>query len=86
MTNSAAIQQGLIPCETNPRDGSLSRTVQPFHAVAVVTVGGRNGQLRHVCAGCLEKFHAKVHVQCGIVWEKFSRNGAEEAYEAEGSK
>lgn len=56
-TNADAIRSGLIPCETNPDTGTLSRTADPFHALATYTVG-RSKPRRHVCNGCRLKYHS----------------------------
>jgi hypothetical protein len=68
--NSDAIQAGLIPCETNPRTGALSRTLEPFHAKATETVGTGNDRRRHVCIECAEKHHRGLKRRRGaIVWK-----------------
>lgn len=68
-TNGQAIRNGLIPCETDPDTGHLSRTTWPFHAVATYTTGSARGGFRHVCAGCLERHHKGLRVRSGIRWE-----------------
>lgn len=68
--NSNAIRAGLIPCETNPHTGALSRTLEPFHARATDTVGVNEGGRRHVCSECAEKHHKHLRRRVGmIVWE-----------------
>lgn len=67
--NGDAIRKGLIPCETNPDTGGLSRTGQPFHAVAVLTAGSQKGNKRHVCAECADRFHRHQKQEGGILWE-----------------
>lgn len=68
MTNGEAIRKGSIPCETNPTTGDLSRTTEQFHARAVVTAGGRKGQLRHVCQRCAERHHGAQKHRAGVLW------------------
>lgn len=67
--NSDAIQAGLIPCETNPRTGGLSRTLEPFHAQAAETVGTNKDGRRHVCTECAVKHHKHLRRRPGIIWE-----------------
>ncbi len=68
-TNAHAIRAGLMPCETNPVNGGLSRTVHQFHAVAAVTTGSQKGNKRHVCRDCAHKFHNAQHQVQRIVWD-----------------
>lgn len=68
-TNSDAIQAGIIPCETNPASGLLSRTGDQFHGRAVVTVGSQKGGMRHVCASCALKYHRHQEQRPGVKWE-----------------
>lgn len=67
--NADAIQAGYVPCETNPETGGLSRTGQPFHAVAKITVGQQRGNKRHVCPDCASHYHAIQKQVSGIVWD-----------------
>jgi hypothetical protein len=69
ITNGSAIRQGLIPCETNPATGGLSRTGEMFHARAAVTVGSQKANLRHVCDDCAARFHSYARQRSGILWE-----------------
>ena len=66
--NSDAIRAGLIPCETNPHTGSLSRTLEPFHAKAEVTIGKNVTTRRHVCFECKVKHHRSATTEPGIQW------------------
>lgn len=59
-SNGYAISKGVVPCETNPTTGKLSRTTEPFHARAEVTVGARVDQRRRVCVFCRGKHHATL--------------------------
>lgn len=68
-TNSDAIQDKMIPCETDPRSGELSRTLDPFHGQAVMTVGQVKGGRRHVCRECAEKHHKHLVWRMGIYWD-----------------
>lgn len=68
-TNGQAIRIGLIPCDTAPQFGGLSRTVHPFHAVAEVTVGAHKGLRRHVCRNCAAAHHKHQPQVPGVVWE-----------------
>lgn len=65
--NRDTIQSGVIPCETDPYNGKLSRTLDPFHATATTTVGSR-GVLTHVCASCAERWHTHKERKPGIKW------------------
>jgi hypothetical protein len=67
--NSDALRNGFIPCETNPETGGLSRTVEPYHARATVTVGQMKGSLRHVCHDCAHTFHQHQKLRHGVSWE-----------------
>lgn len=67
--NSDAIAAGLTPCETEPERGALSRTTEPFHALAVLTVGSRKNELRHVCIECAHAFHRHQRQRAGILWD-----------------
>lgn len=68
-TNSDAIQANIIPCETNPTTGGLSRASDQFHGRAVVTVGSQKGQMRHVCTSCALKHHKHQKQRPGVKWE-----------------
>lgn len=68
-TNGEAIRAGMIPCETSPQFGGLSRTGQTFHAAARVTVGAQKGNKRHVCLSCAERHHKHQPQVLGIVWD-----------------
>lgn len=67
--NSDAIRYGLVPCETNPDTGGLSRTGQSFHAVATITVGSVRGNKKHVCAECAERYHRHQKQAGGVLWD-----------------
>jgi len=67
--NSDALRDGLIPCETEPRYGGLSRTTHPFHAGATVTVGSQRGNRRHVCEQCAERWHKHQAREEGVQWD-----------------
>lgn len=71
--NSDAIRAGLIPCETNPSTGGLSRTVEPFHVVATLTVGQQKNGKRHVCEPCAGKWHHLQQQARGVVWDGGAR-------------
>lgn len=67
--NSDVIRAGAIPCETDPWTGGLSRTLEAFHALAVLTVGQVKGSKRHVCINCADKWHGNQQQARGIVWD-----------------
>lgn len=69
MLNGDAIHIGLVPCETNPVNGGLSRTLEEFHDSAFVTVGSQKGNKRHVCQSCADKHHKAQKQSHGIVWD-----------------
>lgn len=68
MLNGDAIKAGIIPCETNPASGGLSRTTKEFHAPATLTVGSQKGNKRHVCKDCANKHHGAQKRVDGIQW------------------
>jgi hypothetical protein len=68
MTNGGAIRAGFIPCESNPRTGTLSRTTEVFHGSAMLTVGQKSGNLRHVCTSCAQRFHASLKQRPGLIF------------------
>lgn len=68
-TNADALRANLTPCETDPERGVLSRTLDPFHATAVLTVGSLKGNKRHVCEACAKKYHGNQKQAAGVRWE-----------------
>jgi hypothetical protein len=69
LTNGEMIRRGITPCETNDETGGLSKTKEPFHARALVTVGSMKTNLRHVCSECAAVFHRHQQQRAGILWE-----------------
>lgn len=69
MLNGDAIREGIIPCETNPETGALSRTGERFHGRATATVGSQKGNLRHACADCARRHHKLQKQRTGVLWE-----------------
>lgn len=67
--NSDVIRAGVIPCETNQRTGDLSRTLEPFHDVASVTVGQFKGSKRHVCTRCANLYHKHQKRVEFVIWD-----------------
>lgn len=72
---------GLVPCESNPVDGTLNYSYDEFHAVAVLTIQipeinsssdhERHESLVHVCFNCATKHFKSCYAwQSGIVWTK----------------
>lgn len=68
VTNGWLIRHGHVPCESNPKTGGLSRTGDPAHALAEVTVSGRGFELRHVCRECAKDFYAHRPTKEGVIW------------------
>lgn len=66
--NGYLIRCGLVPCETNPDTGGLSRTGDPAHALAVFTITGKGFESRHVCRGCVLAFYANRPIKEGVIW------------------
>jgi hypothetical protein len=66
--NADALRAGIVPCETDPASGGLSRTLEPFHAAAELTAGSQRGSLRHVCAGCARAHHQHLRQRPGVLW------------------
>lgn len=68
LLNRDLIRLGLVPCETDPDTGGLSRTGDPAHALATWTVTGKGYESRHVCEECAAEFHSQRPIKEGVIW------------------